>query len=277
MGDLGTDTAVEATGDGTFRAELSRDWEIWGPMGGYVASVALRAAGRASPFDRPASLACHYLGVADFGPVDLAVRPLRSARTACSTAVSMTQGGKPIIEAVVWSVGDVEGLDHDVAEAPGVPAPDQLLSMHERFPDQPGPFAFWSNVESKPVDFEEQWPPPEPREPVWRTWARFTPTPTFDDPWVDAARSVVLVDVQSWPSASRHHAWRQPPYIAPSLDLYVAFHRPAPDSEWLLADGHSPIAGDGLIGWTGRLWSSSGGLVASGGGQCLCRRVPPPG
>ena len=34
MGDLATDTAVRALGDGVFEATLSRDWEIWGPMGG---------------------------------------------------------------------------------------------------------------------------------------------------------------------------------------------------------------------------------------------------
>ena len=39
--------------------------EIWGPMGGYVASVALRAAGAHSRFDRPASIVGHFLGVAE--------------------------------------------------------------------------------------------------------------------------------------------------------------------------------------------------------------------
>ena len=37
-----SDTAVDGT-DGSYRAVLSKDWEIWGPMGGYVAAVALRA------------------------------------------------------------------------------------------------------------------------------------------------------------------------------------------------------------------------------------------
>ena len=48
MGDLGVDTAVEALGDGRYRAHVSRDWEIWGPEGGYIASLALRAAGAES-------------------------------------------------------------------------------------------------------------------------------------------------------------------------------------------------------------------------------------
>src|SRR5687768_16289584 len=117
MGDLARDTAVEPTGrgeegGGTFTAKLSRDWEIWGPMGGYVASVALRAAGAVSPFSRPASFFCQYLSVATFDAVDLRVTTLRSARTAAAHRVEMTQGGKPILEATVWSAGDVEGLEH---------------------------------------------------------------------------------------------------------------------------------------------------------------------
>ena len=29
MGDFADDTAIERIGDGRYRAELSRDWEIW--------------------------------------------------------------------------------------------------------------------------------------------------------------------------------------------------------------------------------------------------------
>jgi acyl-CoA thioesterase-2 len=88
---------------------------------------------------------------------------------------------------------------------------------------------------------------------------------------------VLLADLPSWPSASRHHSWKWadgPDWVAPSLDLYVAFHQAAPQDPWLLIDGAAPIAAEGLIGWNCRLWSSDRTLVASGGGQALCRRVP---
>ena len=85
-----------------------------------------------------------------------------------------------------------------------------------------------------------------------RAWCRFRPAATFDDPWVDACRSVILIDVQSWPAASQRHAWREPHgFIAPSLDLYVAFQAPTPTEAWLLADGSAPVSGDGMFGWTG--------------------------
>ena len=53
-----------------------------------------------------------------------------------------------------------------------------------------------------------------------RFWS--TPTPTFDDPWIDACRALILIDVQSWPAAGSAHPWGSG-FIAPSLDLYVAF------------------------------------------------------
>jgi len=278
MGDLGVDTAVTKVADGRYRATVSREWEIWGPMGGYMASFALRAAGAESTFTRPASFFCHYLGVARFDEIELDVTKLRGGRNAEAFRVSITQAGKAILEATVWTIGEVEGLEHDDTQAPAVADPDDLAFIRDLLPeDAPPPFKFWENFDAKPIEFREQWPPAEPLDPIWRQWERFAPTATFEDPWVDACRAVILIDVCSWPSAHSHHAWKWPggqEWIAPSLDLYVAFHEAAPDEPWLLIDGHSPVGREGLIAWTGRLWARDRRLIASGGGQLLCRRVP---
>jgi acyl-CoA thioesterase-2 len=274
MGDLATDTAVRPRGEGRYEATLSRDWEIWGPMGGYVAACALRAAGAASAHPRPAAFTCHYFDVARFEPVELRVKTRRTGRTASSQRVEVTQDGRPILDAMVWSVADVEGLEHDETVAPDVPPPDELPNISELLPeDAQSPFPFWNNLDAKPIDFEPVWPPDGPRPARWREWLRFVPTSTFEDPWVDAARCVVLVDLPSWPSAHRPHAWRQPPFTAPTLDLNVAFHRPTTGRDWLLCDGAAPLSTEGLFGWTARVWSAAGGLHASGGGQCLYRKV----
>jgi acyl-CoA thioesterase II len=251
-------------------------------MGGYVAATALRAVGATTRFGRPASFYCHYLGVAAFDTIDLTITELRSARTAAAHRVEVTQGAKPVLEATVWSIGEVDGLQHDRADPPRLPGPDELKTIPELCaeagvePGQP-PFAFWNNLDTRPLDFHPRWPPPEPLPPVWQQWCRFKPTATFPDPWIDACRSLVLVDVQSWPAASRPHVTADQRFYAPSLDLYVAFQDPQPNCEWLLCDGYAPTARDGLMGWTGRLWSVDGHLVASGGGQLLCRRLPEPG
>jgi acyl-CoA thioesterase-2 len=181
---------------------------------------------------------------------------------------------RPILDAMVWSTSAEEGLEHDETVMPDVAGPDVVPEMRDLLPDDAAPpFAFWNNLEAKPLDFEEQWPPEGPRPARWQEWLRFIPTAAFDDPWIDATRAVILVDLPSWPSAHRPHAYKQPPYIAPTLDLNVAFHQPTNGEEWLLCEGAAPLSTGGLFGWTARLWSPSGDLHASGGGQCLYRRL----
>jgi len=275
VGDLDHDTAVRSLGDGRYEAVLHRDWEIWGPMGGYVAACALRAAGASSPALRPAAFSCHYLGVAGFDSVEITVEARKTGRTARSQRVEVVQGGRPILDAMVWSVGEVDGLEHDETVAPDVAPPDDLPDIASLLPpDAEPPYPFWENLDAKPLDFETPWPPDGPRPATWQEWLRFRPTATFADPWADAARLVILVDLPSWPSAHRPHAWRHPRFTAPTLDLNVAFHRPAPEEEWLLCDGAAPLSTGGLFGWTARVWSPGGRLHASGGGQCLYRRLP---
>jgi acyl-CoA thioesterase-2 len=280
MGDLAHDTAVHARGDGRFEATVDADWEIWGPMGGYVAAIALRAAGAGREHEAavPVAFSCHYLSVARFGPVDIDVSTRKHGRSATSQRVEITQDGRRILDAMAWNVVENEGLEHDEAQRPAVPDPDALPEIRELLPDDAAaPFPFWNNLEAKPIDFEAVWPPDGPRPARWREWLRFVPTATFDDPWIDACRSVILVDLPSWPSAHRPHAWTEPPFTAPTLDLNVAFHRPTRAHEWLLCDGEAPVSTRGLFGWTARVWSVAGSLHASGGGQCLYRRITPPG
>ena len=83
MGDIEEQTAVEPVGEGRYTADVHRDWEIWGPCGGYVAAIALRAAGAESPLARPASFFCHYLSVAAFEPVDLVGHPVAARGAPC--------------------------------------------------------------------------------------------------------------------------------------------------------------------------------------------------
>jgi acyl-CoA thioesterase-2 len=277
MGDLAADTAVEDLGGGEYRATLSSDWEIWGPMGGYVAAIALRAAGMVTPHPHPAAFSCHYLGVARFEPIDIRVDARKEGRGASSHRVEITQDGRPILEALVWSTSANEGLEHDETELPEVALPDDLKSIHELVPPEAAsPFPFWRNFDAKPLAFEADWPPDGPRPARWQEWLRFLPTASFEDPWVDAARTVILVDLPSWPSAHRPHAWKQEPWMAPTLDLNVAFHQPTAGEDWLLCDGAAPLSTRGLFGWTARVWSPGGKLHASGGGQCLYRPARQP-
>jgi acyl-CoA thioesterase len=274
VGDLDQDTAVEAV-EGRFTARLSRDWEIWGPNGGYVAGVALRAAAAASRQPLPASISCHFQSVATFGPVLLQVTTLRTARRAQSLHVTMWQDDARVVDALVWMTAPGDGLVHDAARAVEVDGPQGVPSIEDRLgPDaDPPPFRFWTNLESRPLEWDDDPGERLAGEPVVRNWYRYRPRATFDDPVVEAIRSLILLDTMSWPSAVRAHDGGDLGFIAPTLSVSAQFHRAAPGSEWLLVEGVAPVAENGLIGFTSTTWSADRRLLASASGQMLCRRA----
>jgi acyl-CoA thioesterase-2 len=281
VGDLDKDTTLVAQGEGRYSARLSDDWAIWGPNGGYVASLALRAAGLASGRERPVSLLGQLLGVAAFDEVEVTTAVLRRSRFATAVRVGIEQAGQPVLEGLVWGVDDGGvALEHEVPTMPEVPAPEELPSYDERVAalgdEAPPQFRFWDNLEHRPHRWHDEWPPPEPVEPTALWWLRFRPTPTFDDAWVDACRLLIPVDTMGWPAAHLAHAHEEPVVIAPTVDLSVRFHRPAHDDEWLLAEATSPVAAGGLVNASGRVWNRRGQLLASGGQSMLCRPAPPP-
>jgi acyl-CoA thioesterase-2 len=271
MGDFELDTRLEDVepGAGRFRAHLSPDWEIWGPNGGYVAAVALRAAGRVVRIPRPAGLSGHFLRVADFAPVDVEVVPLRLGRRSESLRVSICQEGRPVFEALVRTAADGPGLVHLHAQPPDVPPPEELPEPAALRPEDGPVYPFWRNLEARVTEPARLLEPDAVGDPIWRGWYRFTPRPTFDDPFVDAGRLLLLTDTLAWPAACRAHP-RDSGFRAPNLDVCAWFHGLEPGCEWLLADHVSSVAGGGLIGATSRIWSRGGRLLASGGAQLFC-------
>ena len=296
MGDFEADTRVEplandsSDGDesdesdgggerGRYTATLVDDWAIWGPNGGYVASVALRAAGAASVFPRPATFKCQFLAAGRFDRVDIEVRSIRRGRNAEALSVVLSQGDRTLVSALCWTIPEPTAstprMEHDYAPMPRVPPPSELDESRVVTKRNGGEqHSFWQNFERWSPDW---YAPGEKRvrPPSYTCWHRFLPTARFDCPFTDAARSLLLIDTNGWPAAHGPYDEDQP-FIAPSLDVAVQFHRPAHDSELLLCESEAPIATEGLIGTRGRVWDESGRLVASGGSQLLVRPMPQP-
>lgn len=275
MGDLADDTLVEGR-DGRYTAKLSADWQVWGPMGGYLAGIVLRAAAAHTTLPRPAALTCHFLSVADFTSVDLEVATLRASRRAESLRVTMTQAGRPILEALVWVVApSADGLTHDASHSPSVLPPDQLRPIEELLTqdqlDRSFASRFFKNFEQRPAKWDGPLLERKPGDPVWRTWMRFRHSPRCEQPFVQAAQQLVLLDLGSWFAPAMAYRAEATMLIGPSLDLRATFHRFDPEVEWFLADGYSPLAQDGLIGSQCRIWDPRGRLLASGEQQLLSR------
>ena len=157
-------------------------------MGGYVAACALRAAGASTPELRPAAFSCHYLSVAQFGTVDIRVSTRKRGRTACAQRVEITQGDRPILDAMAWSVGDVEGLEHDETIPPDVPGPEQAPGDRANCcPTTRSRRSRSGTTSTRSRSSSRRNGRPTDRGPRrWQAWLRFLPTATFDDPWIDA-------------------------------------------------------------------------------------------
>lgn len=246
-------------------------WEIWGPNGGYLAALALRAAGMAAEIERPASFYCQFLRSPEFERAELEVDFLKRSRRSEALAVQMTQAGRPVLQALVRTAADAPGYEQQHLKAPSVPSHEGLLNIEQLFPEhERPPFRFWENIERRPVEQERV---REHGPAVLHEWTRFRPCARFADPFVDAARPLILLDTYGWPAVHRAH--RGGRYIAPNIDTSVWFHHASPYPEWLLVEHSCVIAGEGLLGVSGRVWDAEGRLLASGGAQLYCVPAPP--
>lgn len=273
MGDLSGDTQVQGS-DGSYVAEVSPEWDFWTPNGGYLSALALRAAASETDLAQPAAYYCHYLNPGVSGQAaDIRVTTLRRSSRTHALRVELNQGERNILEALVWMITPPGGVNYDHSAMPEVPSPGELRSNEEIHAPDSAPFPFWNNIEGRPVTWTGRWEEHPEMHPLWRTWSRFRPQATFDDPFVDAARALVLLDTMFYPAAALPHTGPFP-FMAPSIDLAVRFHRPAPDSEWLLTSTESPIGVEGLLGGYAALWAEDGRLIATGGQQMLARELP---
>lgn len=269
MADFLEDTGIQIAGEpDCYRAELSPNWAVWGPNGGYLAAIALRAAMDHSRAARPASFQCHFLAVGEFGPAEVRVVVLGGGKRAESLHVEIRQHDKLLLAATVWMVADgLQGYTHDFGAPPDVPGPMALRGYQELAEDYAQWYPIWRSIEGRPVRWREP-----PGRPEWHTWLRFTETP-IPDRQADALRQLFWLDLPGWNATIAAHAWPFP-FLTPNLDPTVRFHRFAPRETWILADGITLLAEDGLVGCVARLWSEDGRLLATGTSQHTSRPNP---
>lgn len=273
MGDLEHDTRL-AGENGRYVISLSEDWRIMGPNGGYLAAVALRAAGMEAAIRRPASISCHFISVPKFEPVDVEVKAFQKGRRAESFHVAMSQQGKPVLQAIARTAAEGPGVEHDFTRMPEAPPPSALKSFLDHWEGPLEEMPFWQNIDSRIIYPERINQLDTPFEPNLLEWYRFHPTQTFDDPFVDACRMVILMDTFTWPAGANPHPRNTREHIGVNLDVVAWFQDSARDAPWLLCEYESPIARAGLVSGNGRVWSEDGRLLATGGAQVLC--IPDP-
>jgi acyl-CoA thioesterase len=267
VGDLEEDTAVERVGHGHYRAIISADWALWRPVGGYIAAIALRAAGAHSAMPLPASLSCQYLSPVRFDVVDIEVDCLSMSRHAKSLTVRVSQHGSPVLSALVWTIADdIAGPERRLCVPPDVPPPEQVSEMVPARAATPTG-SFWQNLEVRNIPIDQA----RPEGLQVHNWTKFRPRAFFDDPWVDACRELILIDTAIFPAAAVALGGGR--CVAVSMDLYVAFHSPPPAEDYLLVTAQGTAASAGLVCGIAQTRSLDGTLTASGGSQLMFRML----
>jgi len=275
MADLERDTRLVRDG-AAYRVSLCPDWDVWGPNGGYLAAIALRAMGTESGALQPASLHCAYVRSPRSGSdVSVRVEPLRRSHRASVLQARIEQDSQPVLQATAWFVHPGHaGPTHDALCAPAVPPAESLTAVHDLLPpEQRGRLALWRCIEERPVEWIEDWASRAAQEPVHRTWCRVRSAPDGAGASLQAGAMAVLVDTFQAAAAMKAHAADALKGITPSLDLYVQFHRFTSLTGWYLCEARSPVSDQGRIGGTAHVWSADGSLVASGQQQMLYREV----
>lgn len=273
--DIGRATRLDGS-RGRYRADLPDAWA--GPFalfGGFLAGVALRAAAAESAFDRPASLALHFLVPVQPGSVELEVVSLSRSGRMESLRVALMQGGRTALAALALLCTEGEGFAHDLAPMPAAAPPEALNDRAGRWRAAGRALPrVWGVLETRFAEDRPLEGPGPVREHVDSWWR--TPHPTGVSAALgDALRALAVLDgafhdplfaAQGGPSDFGAYAFRMP-----SADLLVHFHRAEPDSEWLFCRARSDIAEAGLVSGDARVWSRGGRLLASGRGLIACR------
>lgn len=275
MGNFEQDTRVQPI-DGGYRADISPDWAIWGPNGGYLSAIALRAAGDAAMIKRPATFHAHYLRAARFEAARLTVDVIHRGVRSESIRVSLLQNEKLVLEGVLRTATLAEGLAYDESSDDLTRSqaldPESLPAIDDSFDPFRDRMTFWKNFDrrmSHPDYFSER---RRSERATSDGWLRYRSEGPFTDPFVDAARSLVILDTCMWPCVYRKYGPTK--FVAPSLDLTVMFHRGSPESAWLRYEMQAPVATGGLIAGQGRIFDVSGRTLASGSSQLMCMPAP---
>jgi acyl-CoA thioesterase len=250
-------TAVQRTEGGRLVAQLDPGWDVGGGVlnGGYLLSVAARAAVLQSPHPHPVALGASYLRAPAVGPATLTVQSGPSGRTLAHSLVTLADAGGPALTVQVTTAT----LGHDPSAysepMPDVPPVEECFSVAEhRDLAPPGVQVpgLSLRVDTRLDVATAGWAFGQPsEEPVLRAWMRFA-----DGREPDPLALVTFADALPPTSfAMGNMGW------APTVQLQVLV-RALPAPGWCLVEARSSEIAGGWVDEDYRIWDSTGRLVA---------------
>ena len=214
-------TRIARIGDQSWATHLRSDWGLWSPAGGYISALALRAAGEATAFLRPASMTCHFLRMGKYAPAEIHVTSLKAGRRSELLKADLVQDQNILLSCHVWAVPDsAPGLLHDQTRIE-LPDPGSIKTLEEQFPDAKV-HPFFQRLEQRPIRGMPR-PGDLARDAELTGFYRFLPNAAASDVFADAGRSLILMDAFGWLAQYPAHPEDDPsPWIAPNIDLFRA-------------------------------------------------------
>jgi acyl-CoA thioesterase II len=258
-------------------------------FGGQVIAQALIAAERTVDSDRAAhSLHAYFLrGGNEDHPIELSVdRQLDGGSFSNRRVVASQPGPDGAMQSILNLAASFQkhqpGLEHERAEPPQVPGPDELRSDEELraeiAPTLPERVKRVFN-EPRPIEIRaatgRHWLTEGPQEPVQHSWFRAR-SALPDDPRIHRAVLAYLSDMQLLGTSIMPHglSWMRGEVKSASLDHAIWFHAPFRADEWLLYSCDSPWSG-GSRGFNRGQIFQDGRLVASVAQEGMIRRNEP--
>src|SRR5688572_13393006 len=102
-----TDTAVEGTTEGRYRARVDQRWNVGiVANGGYVMAIGMRALGRALTAPDPLTVTAHFLRPTRQGPLDIETEVVKRGRRFATGVARLLQDGKEVVR-LLGTYGDV--------------------------------------------------------------------------------------------------------------------------------------------------------------------------
>jgi acyl-CoA thioesterase len=248
------DTQVRELEPGVFEGTVSRDWWIvFGPNGGFLAAMLVRAMGAAVADDerRARSLTIHYTAAPREGDVQIRTTIERAGRSMTTVSARMEQEGRLVALAIgAFSAQRIAAVEYDEVPAPDVPPPEELREVPP--PPTVPPFAHQWDVRyalgKRPFRGDGDGPT------LSGGWIR-----PQDPAPVDAALVAQLTD--AWLPAV--FVRLREPNAVPTVDLTIHFRGDLPlPADYVLVSFESRLSHGGFIEEDGWIWARDGRLIA---------------
>ncbi|MFN6935395.1 MAG: acyl-CoA thioesterase, partial [Tsuneonella sp.] len=189
---------------------------------------------------------------------------------------------QPILNLAASFQKDQPGLEHERADPPVVPRPEDLRTDEELraeiAPSLPERVRRMF-AEPRPIEIRaatgRHWLTEGPQEPVQNSWFRARST-IPDDPRIHRAVLAYLSDMQLLGTSIMPHglSWMRGEVKSASLDHAIWFHAPFRADEWMLYTCDSPWSG-GSRGFNRGQIFQDGRLIASVAQEGMIRRNEP--